>query len=427
MTPVTGASPLTAPTRRFPPDPESVREARRFVFEVLLGVDPDVLDTAQLLVSELVTNAVLHAQTVVEVRLWADAARLHVRVTDRAPASSLLPRPVDPEASTGRGLQLVELLAARYGVDVLPDGKTVWFELWPGVSVEEVQDSRWQLPGRDNGEHTQIQLAEIPPALYWAGQRHRDALLRECRLHVLSHGDLFGLSAGTLVEAEGLHNLITEVVTDQLASLTSDEPATVTILVPPACVAAVVHLTDVLEIANERARAGDFLTRPALPEIRNFRAWVLSQISSQLAGAPPIAWQPDLQPAGRPGAAAVPWDVRVLESTDTGMLVASDENVIIAANEAACDLLGWTSAELVGQRIINIVPPELRQRHVIGFTNFLLTGESQIVGSPVQVQALHHDGHTLPVTLVIHVEQVPLGQAVFVAELTAATQPPAAR
>ncbi|MGW4563750.1 ATP-binding protein [Streptomyces sp. NPDC004561] len=59
---------LVQQVRRLPPRPQSAAVARRFLGNVLDGVASDVVDTAQLLVSELVTNAVMHAHTEVEVR-----------------------------------------------------------------------------------------------------------------------------------------------------------------------------------------------------------------------------------------------------------------------------------------------------------------------------------------------------------------------
>jgi len=81
-----------------------------------------------LLVSELVTNALLHARSevVVSVSVTAQAVRIEVWDTSRAAPVS---RHYAPEATTGRGLVLVEALADAWGTDVGPRGKTVWFEL----------------------------------------------------------------------------------------------------------------------------------------------------------------------------------------------------------------------------------------------------------------------------------------------------------
>lgn len=84
---------------------------------------------AALLVSELVTNAVMHAGGPISVSAtYLDATlRVEVHDTDQHP----LPNLRRPSASdkAGRGLHLVELLADRWAITPTPDGKTIWFEL----------------------------------------------------------------------------------------------------------------------------------------------------------------------------------------------------------------------------------------------------------------------------------------------------------
>jgi DNA-binding NarL/FixJ family response regulator len=123
---------LSEASRRFDQDAQSPRAARRFVTEALTGWDDDegdLTDTVTLLVSELVTNAVLHAGSDVEVmvRLTPTAAR--VEVTD-ASTDGVAPRDATADEDSGRGLALVGNLARRWGVRAAPGGgKTVWFEV----------------------------------------------------------------------------------------------------------------------------------------------------------------------------------------------------------------------------------------------------------------------------------------------------------
>jgi anti-sigma regulatory factor (Ser/Thr protein kinase)/anti-anti-sigma regulatory factor len=100
----------------------------------------DVIDRAELLADELVTNAVLHAQTPVGLRLKLHGDLLSIGVHDDSPR---LLRPVahDPDAESGRGLRLIEELASAWGVRPHPDGgKVVWctLRLWrqgPGAAA----------------------------------------------------------------------------------------------------------------------------------------------------------------------------------------------------------------------------------------------------------------------------------------------------
>ena len=111
------------------PIPASAATARQFVEDTLgaWGCD-DFLDAARLLVSELVTNAVLHARTDFELVLRVLRSGVRVEVRDGSAAAPVV-RHYEDEAMTGRGLALVEQMATRWGVQPNGKGKTVWFEI----------------------------------------------------------------------------------------------------------------------------------------------------------------------------------------------------------------------------------------------------------------------------------------------------------
>lgn len=112
-----------------PAEPASAGTARRFIVEALHRLRCDALaDIAELLVSELVTNAVLHARTDVSVRVRVEGASLRVEVGD-ASTQPVTRRSFGPHATTGRGLELVSALASRWGAETADHGKKVWFEL----------------------------------------------------------------------------------------------------------------------------------------------------------------------------------------------------------------------------------------------------------------------------------------------------------
>jgi anti-sigma regulatory factor (Ser/Thr protein kinase) len=100
-----------------------------------------VCDVAELLSSELVTNAVVHARSIVELEAAFDDASesrvLRIDVYDRAPgAVTETPKPVSEAAEGGRGLAIVDRLAWRWGVDPLAQGKRVWFALVTAVPTQ---------------------------------------------------------------------------------------------------------------------------------------------------------------------------------------------------------------------------------------------------------------------------------------------------
>ncbi|HEX7096198.1 MAG TPA: ATP-binding protein [Acidimicrobiales bacterium] len=115
-------------TLHLPPAAASAREARRRVRTMAAGWPSECCATLQVLVDELVTNAILHARTDTTLVARIDGTRARVEVHDQ---STLTPQPrhYGGRSVTGRGLHLVEALAHRWGVDRVDGGKVVWFEL----------------------------------------------------------------------------------------------------------------------------------------------------------------------------------------------------------------------------------------------------------------------------------------------------------
>ncbi|WP_369056068.1 SpoIIE family protein phosphatase [Kineococcus terrestris] len=114
-----------------PADVRAVAQARAFLRTALSAWDVGhVLDEAELVLSEVVTNALVHTEgeAVVGLRLDRDAGRLTLSVRDR---STRHPRErhADEDALGGRGLGIVEAVADAWGVSAEGDGKTVWAEL----------------------------------------------------------------------------------------------------------------------------------------------------------------------------------------------------------------------------------------------------------------------------------------------------------
>ena len=113
-----------------PSSPRSVAAARRYVTSQCARLDwAGDVDTVALLVSEITTNAILHAYGPgIWLRVTLSASALRVEVFDGSP---VLPRPRNAPSrdENGRGLAMVDALAVRWGVDPRPDGKTFWFEI----------------------------------------------------------------------------------------------------------------------------------------------------------------------------------------------------------------------------------------------------------------------------------------------------------
>ncbi|HEX7095879.1 MAG TPA: response regulator [Acidimicrobiales bacterium] len=113
---------------RFPVDRSTPRLARRFVRELLSDAGEELVATVELLVSELATNAVIHAASAPHISVRVSERRVRVEVYDDDPMLPTAREPA-PDAPGGRGLVLLGALASRWDIRVEGSGKTVWFEL----------------------------------------------------------------------------------------------------------------------------------------------------------------------------------------------------------------------------------------------------------------------------------------------------------
>ena len=112
-----------------PAELTSGRKARLFLSDRLSEWHLDsLMDTALLLTTELVTNAVIHASSEVSVTVRRGEGQLRVEVADTG-GGALTMREPGPDATSGRGLQLMEALASAWGTSAYEAGKLVWFEL----------------------------------------------------------------------------------------------------------------------------------------------------------------------------------------------------------------------------------------------------------------------------------------------------------
>ena len=141
--------------------PGAVAESRTFVATTLRrwGLDELVMD-AELLTSELVTNALIHARTEVQIAVAVADGSAEIGITDGAPGVPRQ-RTASYPSEGGRGLRLVDAVAQDWGVANVGSGKQVWFRLdvgetWPyrsscpcaGEDLDRVrlESGRWAVP-----------------------------------------------------------------------------------------------------------------------------------------------------------------------------------------------------------------------------------------------------------------------------------------
>ncbi len=139
--------------RTFPADPLSVPAARRFATDALSEVPLDVRQSVELMVSELATNGIRHGQTSFNLVVEQRAGEIRVAITDQGGGTPTMRFP-SPDEPTGRGLQIVEMLSERWGVEQQPDsGKTVWFTLSAGaVGRDRDEMAARRFPSRGQAE-----------------------------------------------------------------------------------------------------------------------------------------------------------------------------------------------------------------------------------------------------------------------------------
>ena len=150
------------------------------------------------------------------------------------------------------------------------------------------------------------------------------------------------------------------------------------------------------------AQEGRLLIPAGLPEIAQCRRWMMSEIIGQASGNDPTPWA-GLSTSDKtvPAQGITAGDEHVLGDDLPWTLVADQDNRIQFAGAEAAAFLGWSAADLAGRRVTTLVPPELRESHLVGFTRYQLTRAPVLMGRPVAVNAMRKDGSTVPVNLLL--------------------------
>lgn len=341
--------------------------------------------------SELVTNAALHAQTSVELRLAAQGTELRVEVRD---VNETLPRQrhYGEQATTGRGMALVAAVADSCGVTPLPDGKAVWFTLLPfepaEPSVDELlaawDEELWVIPVLDDAERgaspaplRTVHLQGIPPTLWLATRQHHDALLRELAVYQARHDDVPIDNANVEVARQTVSDAVVAAIeaaqrTGPARSLLppghpsplspAPTPFDTDLRVSPEAGFAAAALQDALDAAERLAHQGKLLAFPGQPELVAVRDWLCEQVQSQLQGVAPRPWVGSADQAfemagherdGQDGFGDV---LDFVLGSDKGLVAADEGNRIVAVSAVLADALGWPVEDLLGRRIVALIP-----------------------------------------------------------------------
>lgn len=273
-------------------DGAAIRLARQFVErEVLARGGDDMADEVTLAAAELLANAVQHGTPPVWVAIDGDHDRLRLEVGDANPRPPVR-LAQNPSNMTGRGLALVDAVAARWGIDRAPAGrKIVWAEFEPAERIfgEPQADFDtllvpWGEEEPDLSGRRTVVLGDVPTDLLLEAKAHIDNLVREFSL------------AETAAETvpEDLARLIKTVVhgfaeardaikRQALAAAQRAEPRTrLNLHLPLSAADAGEAYLAALDEADAYARAARLLTLETPPAHRLFRRWYVEEVIRQL-------------------------------------------------------------------------------------------------------------------------------------------------
>ena len=273
-----------------PAEPSSAREARTALIEVMQaeGFGDRVFD-AELAISEVVTNAVLHGREPLRLRIVVGADGLRVQVHDGSPVSPAFSM-IDPTAVTGRGLLLVSAVADSWGVDPDETGKTVWFGFErvqpPRSEAEEADrllaawaDGMTEDPAR---EKVRVVLTDVDARKLAASETHSEGLLRELNL-VGADAPHYDRAQGVLRAAAPLDAMRLDIRHQVAVALhEGHETLDVTLTIRREDAEQVRDFMHALDEADRLSRSGELLVLPTPAETSAFRRSFLRRLLDQL-------------------------------------------------------------------------------------------------------------------------------------------------
>lgn len=297
---------VVAAMAAFDSSAESVAQARRLVERQLDDWgQSDLSDDARLVVSELLTNAALHAKPPIRLRLARLPTGVRLEVSDGSPEVPLKAR-AGSDVMTGRGWSLVEALCDSWGVQPAGHGKVVWATLLPpsgdASEIPAVFDSHTVDTDLMNlGQSSrldkdairyEVTLGDVPTELLLAAKAHIDSLIREFAL--LASGAAGGAISPVPRE---LMSLIERVVGNfsearqsikkqALRAAERGEPRTqLTLHLPLSAADAGLAYLDALDEVDAYCRNEHMLTLESPPAHRLFRSWYVEELVEGLQRA----------------------------------------------------------------------------------------------------------------------------------------------
>jgi anti-sigma regulatory factor (Ser/Thr protein kinase) len=264
-----------------------------------------LVEDVELVASELVTNAILHAGGEIDVVLERRGEGVRVLVRDGCPdvvpAPSVLPsldlhdadvdddlgrlaRSMLETSTTGRGLLLVEAFSDAWGADVAPTSKEVWAELGTGRSA----GSGHVHEPAGAGQGDPVHLWDVPVRLVLLSAGNMDDLVRELQTTDFSSAapsELAGLGERLVQQTSSSREPLR--VAARAALERHARRIDVHLDVPRGQVDALRHFIDMTGPVQQLCQAGLLLSEPPGDELTAFRRWFVDEVARQLHGVAP--------------------------------------------------------------------------------------------------------------------------------------------
>lgn len=280
--------------------PAATPAARAFVAAALADEPAPLVDDARLVVTELVTNATLHGEPPVTLRVARLADRVRIEVEDTGRALPVQVRQ-SHDSMTGRGLSLVSAVSAAWGVEAASAGKIVWAELTEakatsgGDAANQVEAevdvdallAEWD-DHEDAASRHPVRLGAVPTELLLEAKAHIDNVVRELtlvRAEEASSGVRLPPAMAALVSVvtEDFAEARAEIKRQALESARRGEVVTeLTLSLPLSAADAGERYLVALDEADRHARAARMLTLAPQPSHRAFRRWYVQALVDQL-------------------------------------------------------------------------------------------------------------------------------------------------
>ena len=299
--------------------PRAAADARRWVGDICQRLERgDLVECAELGVSELVANAIIHASAPFKVRVRGTASHPRIEVVDGSTSPPVPPIPqldddLDLLLTFGRGLSMVAQCAVAWGATIEADGKIVWFE--PSTEMHGESGAEWVVdhsdlptpdpePTSDTAREVRLLGMDVP--LYSSLERQYHELRRELRLLSLSHQSDYPLAGDLTSMFADFERQFPDTYRDQIRAAEAQGARRVDVVFPMVREAGPVFvtMTEMFDVADAFCRAERLLSIARTPSQRALHNWLLGELVHQLDGAVAQPWPGHSSAAPSPASAS---------------------------------------------------------------------------------------------------------------------------